>query len=500
MGKDKDVEIVDTSLTASRYGAALLCLRLLRALLANTAFAIALFALLGVVLLIVMLGAGAGWLVLDQPWLTTVRWSAVGILIVGSLIVVLAVMVVIFIHAYTRAVRGSAVVSWLLLSLGALFLVGSIADLAIHASRAFSVSASARGTEVFESARDLWPIYVAVGFLYGAWGLIQIAGGGDLGVLFDHAHGENRRVSFYRMMGIPIVPGDHRPQLRRALGFAWLAFACEGFAFGTYFTSGSADQVPSMTLALAGAIVLFVWPLSVALLYGLLALSQWLWSLARRTGQPSLQDALAMDRRPPVLFLRSFTDDQVSLASARVPRYLRVMDPGITRHRFEELLIFGFGNVGPVIAIGNPSDGRPPIGASRQYFGAGDWQGQVLQHMSRARAIVVSLSYTEGLAWELDQIRERGYLPKVLFIVPPELSRNVHDVRMRAARAGLLLNAANLSGEDGVGDDLHNHVLACWSIGPDSETIVCSSHPSELDYEIALRFFVAASGVSNTRR
>ena len=91
-----------------------------------------------------------------------------------------------------------------------------------------------------------------------------------------------------------------------------------------------------MSLAVAVALVLFFWPLSVGVLYGLLALSQWLWTLARRAGQPSLQEVLALDARAPVLFLRSFQDDQVALGAARVPLYLRVMDPGIVSHRFED--------------------------------------------------------------------------------------------------------------------------------------------------------------------
>ena len=159
------------------------------------------------------------------------------------------------------------------------------------------------------------------------------------------------------------------------------------------------------------------------MLYGLLALSQWLWSQSRqyraalaagipRDGPAASGPLLEVIRRRSGL----------KLASARVPRYLRVMDPGISRRRFEELLIVGFDRVGPVIAIGNPADPRPPIGAGRQYFGHGQWQDEVVRHMALARVIVVSLSDTEALGWELDQIRQRGHLAKVLFIVPPDLS------------------------------------------------------------------------------
>ena len=488
-----DVEIVDTSPAASAYAGTLLCLRLLRALLANAAFVIALFALLDVFLLFAMLGAGAGWLILDQPWREVAQRFAIGIVIVSGAIFVQIITAILLIRLYSWALRGSVVVAGGLLTVGVLFLFGASTDLAVHASRAFSGDAAFRGTEVFESARDLFPMYVAVAFIYGSWGLIRLARSGDSLLLLDQPDDEDRRVRIRRVMGIPPIPGQSRPKQRRALGLASLAFMCEGFAFSVYFSNGSLDQVPSMSLELASALVLVFWPLSVAMLYGLLALAQLLWTLARRAAQPSLEESLAADGRPPVLFLRSFTDDQVSLASAHVPLYLRAMDPGIIRHRFEELLILGFERVGPLIAVGNPLDPRPPIGAGRQYLGPGDWQDQVIHHMAWAQCIVVGLSNTEALGWELDQIRERGYLPKVLLVVPPALSSQVADVRMLARRAGLQVEAPNLQGDPDRPDNAPpQHVLACWSSNTDAETIVCSSHLSELDYEIALRYYVTS--------
>ena len=179
-----------------------------------------------------------------------------------------------------------------------------------------------------------------------------------------------------------------------------------------------------------------------------------------------------------------------------MPLYLRVMDPGIVRHRFEELLVFGLAQTGPLIAIGNPSDPRTPIGASRQYFGPGEWQDQVLTHMSHARVIVVSLSTTVALGWELDQIRERGHLHKSLFIVPPGLSEQADEIRTIASRVGLELEPPSLSRDQHAQANRPlNHIVACWSSDPNTETVVCSARLTELDYEIALRHFVATSRV-----
>ena len=163
-------ESVDTGTTTPSYAAALVCLRLLRAVLANLVFAFVLVALIGLACWWVLLGAGAGWLLLDQPWLTTALFSEVGILLVAALVVVLAVVGAILARMYSGAARGSVVVGWWVLSLGILFLVVSSVDLVVHAARVPSAPDSARGTEVFEAARDLWPLYVAVGFVHGSPG------------------------------------------------------------------------------------------------------------------------------------------------------------------------------------------------------------------------------------------------------------------------------------------------------------------------------------------
>src|SRR4051794_455936 len=98
----------------------------------------------------------------------------------------------------------------------------------------------------------------------------------------------------------PSLPNDHRRRLRTALAIACLAFACEGFAFTAYFTTGSLERPPSLPLVAAVAAVGIGWPLSALLMYGLLALAQWLRRTARRTGQPSLQESLWLDDRAPI--------------------------------------------------------------------------------------------------------------------------------------------------------------------------------------------------------
>lgn len=486
------MHIIDTGKAASSYAAVLMSLRLLRATLASIAFSMVLFGLLAAAVVLVGIGAGIGWVFLDQPWEATVRNCMVGVLLLSGFMILLVGMASLVVLLYVRAAKGSVVVGWLLLSLAALLIVVSGLDAAFHVARILNVAGDERGPELLQAAQDFWPMYVAVGFIYGSLGLVRIARDKNLSLLFEHNRFDGRRrVSFYRLLGFPIAPSDHRRRLGRAMAIACLAFLCEGVAFSTYFISGSVERPPSMSMGVAAAIVGISWPFSAFALYGFLALAQWLWSKARQAAQSTLRETISLDKRPPILFLRSFTDDQVSLQSARVPRYLRVMDPGLATHRFEELLVVNMSRVGPVIAIGSPSDVRPPIGAAREYLGHDEWQRQVLYFMAQARAIVVSLSATQGLAWELDQIKVGGYTEKTLFIVPPELSRHFEEVILRVSHGGLRLSAGNPSRDNcEVLSHPEGHLVACWGNTSENGTVVSSSRLSELDYEIALRLYM----------
>ena len=110
--------------------------------------------------------------------------------------------------------------------------------------------------------------------------------------------------------------------------------------------------------------------------------------------------------------------------------------------------------------------------------------------MAHAKVIVISLSTTEALGWELDQIRERRYLGKAIFIVPPAMSSEGSAVRRLARRGGLGLSEMTLPTGHQSGAESHKHLLACWSDGLESETVVYSSRLSELDYEVAIRLFI----------
>jgi hypothetical protein len=132
----------------------------------------------------------------------------------------------------------------------------------------------------------------------------------------------------------------------------------------------------------------------------------------------SAEDLLNEDERPPILFLRDFDDDQVSLGQGSLPAWSRVVDPGVELANLEDVMQT-YAALGPLVAIGRPEDVRPPIGVARRYVRNGDWQSVVLSLMDSARVVVVGTSDSPGLVWEIEHLRDRGHLEKSVFVLPP---------------------------------------------------------------------------------
>ena len=132
--------------------------------------------------------------------------------------------------------------------------------------------------------------------------------------------------------------------------------------------------------------------------------------LKRRHGALPAKDVIKNDSRPPVLLLRSFSDDDLKLPK----------DGGsMSRFTFEEALAHQLWCYGPVHAIGRPGESLPQSGASREYITNESWRERVIELSKQAKAIILIVHNTEGLKWELHQIVALGALKKTLFIIPP---------------------------------------------------------------------------------
>ena len=156
---------------------------------------------------------------------------------------------------------------------------------------------------------------------------------------------------------------------------------------------------------------------------GLLVLGAVIFLVARRLGSADARRLMLRDPRPPVLYLRSFTDDRLRLWTATLGRPSLVERFTPRRFdRFEEVLVRHLSRYGPVIAVNPPGTRLAPIRAARETIEPANWQSAVAGWMAHS-ALIVFLAppsrVTQGLHWELRTVAEHGQLEKALVVVPP---------------------------------------------------------------------------------
>jgi hypothetical protein len=110
----------------------------------------------------------------------------------------------------------------------------------------------------------------------------------------------------------------------------------------------------------------------------------------QRDAQPLPAEHLATLDRPPVVYLRSFDDDQ---RAARIKGALTE----------EEHLGKVLSQLGPFVAVGRPGEPLPAMGASRVYLGDDEWQTAVEKLVQQARLVVIRTGGTKGLEWEVER-------------------------------------------------------------------------------------------------
>jgi hypothetical protein len=123
-----------------------------------------------------------------------------------------------------------------------------------------------------------------------------------------------------------------------------------------------------------------------------------------------------LDKREPVLFLRSFADDRVRLKRAKFWQVFSFRRRSVD---LDEMLESVFGGYAPVVALGRE---QKTFGASRLQASDIAWQSVVLEEIERAKLIVLVLADTPGVRWEIDAVHDRNAVEKTAFIVPPDMS------------------------------------------------------------------------------
>lgn len=159
--------------------------------------------------------------------------------------------------------------------------------------------------------------------------------------------------------------------------------------------------------------------------------------LARRARTPTAEDAMLRDRRLPLLYLRSFDQEGNTFAYvsredaekySEITSFSRAVAFNLTLEQFLTREITR--KVGPLIALGNPTDYLQPEGAARTYSTDKGWQEYFIDLSHRSAAILMQMGNSDNLNWELVSLHARG-LQKRLFVVtppPPTLSQAAQSV------------------------------------------------------------------------
>jgi hypothetical protein len=156
-----------------------------------------------------------------------------------------------------------------------------------------------------------------------------------------------------------------------------------------------------------------------------LALARWMILKGKRLAAKRAEQVLAEDTRPPVVYLRSFRDEdadkglagvlQSGAATAGKPLAHSIVAWGT---REQEALAVLLGQVGPYVAVGKPGEPVPEVGAARMYLHDDKWQAEASKLIGEARLIVVRAGATEGLRWEVGQLVRRARPTTLLFVLP----------------------------------------------------------------------------------
>ena len=229
--------------------------------------------------------------------------------------------------------------------------------------------------------------------------------------------------------------------------------------------------------------------------------------------RPRAETVLALDGRAPVIYLRSFRDDEAMVGrpirfsfdvfrwSYILTEYTRGgMFRVMSQHgqvRLEQAIEDEVSAIGPFIAIGEPHESHPDFGATRAYFEGDDeaWRTAVQSWIARAALVVVVPGQTKGLGWELGKIQAGGITPKLLLVFPPE--RSTSRATRLAALGGMLTDPRWL---DAMTTSTRTDLLVMFPTSRGELVRVYSQKPRLADLEFAVELALYGMFCLSTER
>ncbi|MFT3893812.1 MAG: hypothetical protein QM730_19450 [Anaerolineales bacterium] len=133
-----------------------------------------------------------------------------------------------------------------------------------------------------------------------------------------------------------------------------------------------------------------------------------LFNKGRKYTALSARQVFAQDKRKPVVYLRSFKDDFSTSQTQNVYDW----------KTHEEEVANVMRQIGPFVAVGNPREQLPELGAARMYLGDHEWQRTVSILSSHAQLVVLRAGNTPGLWWEVQMVSKMVKPEHLVFLIP----------------------------------------------------------------------------------
>jgi hypothetical protein len=211
---------------------------------------------------------------------------------------------------------------------------------------------------------------------------------------------------------------------RVRLGLLFLAIA----ALNSYFFGvlTLAMWAPASGESWTPANIAVIAPAGASAVLVLLGLGRVTFGAMRRRATCLYQGVREWDSRPPILFLRTFRQDKTTI-DVRTRDLMLTWPAGLRRARqMDEILLETAAPFGPLIAIGDPLDPVPPLGAARIFVKdeQAQWQDVVSALLDASRFVVICPTITSGVAWEIAQVQEAQRLARTIILANPAAPRD----------------------------------------------------------------------------
>lgn len=135
---------------------------------------------------------------------------------------------------------------------------------------------------------------------------------------------------------------------------------------------------------------------------------------AKRKAAPTAAELLRADPRAPVLYLRAFKDD----AAMSGVTFRELYQPFITGRELseEEQLATVVRDIGPLIAVADPGAPFQNVGAAKASYADDEWQESVQQLLAEAGLVLIRVSPTDFVYWEIEQAWRIAGSEKTIFL------------------------------------------------------------------------------------